>query len=70
MKKIVSMVALAAFVFSMNVNAQEPKQAKKEKSKTEKSCCADKASAEKKSCGSEAKAGGCCSAKKMDEKKS
>ncbi|MBD3724572.1 MAG: hypothetical protein IE891_07295 [Flavobacteriaceae bacterium] len=64
MKKIVSMVALAAFVFSMNVNAQEPKQAKKEKAKTEKSCSSE----EKKSCGSEKK-GGCCSSKKMDKKK-
>lgn len=67
MKKIVSIMVLAAFMFSMNVNAQEPKQkAKKETAKTEKSC----SSAEKKSCGSEAKSGGCCSSKKVAEKKS
>ena len=31
MKKLVSIMAVAAFMFSMNVNAQEPKQkAKKE----------------------------------------
>ena len=39
MKKLVSIMAVAAFMLSMNVNAQEPKQkAKKEKAKTEKSC--------------------------------
>lgn len=64
MKKIVSIVALAAFVFSMNVNAQEPKQAKKEKAKTEKSCSSEK----KSSCGSEKK-GGCCSSKKASTEK-
>ena len=58
MKKLVSIMAVAAFMFSMNVNAQEPKQkAKKETAKTEKSC------------GSEAKSGGCCSSKKATEKK-
>ena len=36
MKKLVSIMAVAAFMLSMNVNAQEPKQkAKKEKAKTE-----------------------------------
>ena len=65
MKKLVSIMAVAAFMFSMTVNAQEPKQkAKKETAKTEKSC----ATAEKKSCGSEAKAGGCCASKKAAEK--
>lgn len=60
-------MAVAAFMLTMNVNAQEPKQkAKKEKTKTEKSC----SSAEKKSCGSEAKTGGCCSSKNYSEKKS
>ena len=54
MKKLVSIMAVAAFMFSMNVNAQEPKQKeKKETAKTEKSC----STAEKKSCGSEAKSG-------------
>ena len=39
MKKLVSIMAVAAFMLSMNVNAQEPKQkAKKETAKTEKSC--------------------------------
>ena len=67
MKKLVSMMAVAAFMFSMTVNAQEPKQkAKKETAKTEKSC----STAEKKSCGSEATAGGCCASKKAAEKKS
>ena len=67
MKKLVSIMVVAAFMFSMTVNAQEPKQkAKKETAKTEKSC----ATAEKKSCGSEAKAGGCCASKKAAEKKS
>ncbi|RTL10982.1 MAG: hypothetical protein EKK56_09285 [Flavobacteriaceae bacterium] len=66
MKKLVSIMAVAAFMLSMNVNAQEPKQkAKKETAKTEKSC----STAEKKSCGSEAKSGGCCSSKKAAEKK-
>jgi hypothetical protein len=66
MKKLVSMMAVAAFMLSMNVTAQEPKQkAKKEKAKTEKSCATE----EKKSCGSEAKTGGCCSSKKATGKK-
>ncbi|TBX70344.1 hypothetical protein EZL74_03990 [Flavobacterium silvisoli] len=65
MKKLVSTVALVAFLFSMNVNAQEkPAAKKKEKAKTEKTCSAE----EKKSCSTEKKAG-CCAAKKMEEKK-
>ena len=45
MKKLVSIMAVAAFMMSINVTAQEPKQkAKKETAKTEKSC----ATAEKK----------------------
>ena len=67
MKKLVSIMVVAAFMFSMTVNAQEPKQkAKKETAKTEKSC----STAEKKSSGSEAKTGGCCASKKAAEKKS
>lgn len=64
MKKLVSSLALVAFLFSMTVNAQEvePKQQKK-KAKTEKTCSAD----EKKSCTTEKKAG-CCSAKKAEMK--
>lgn len=42
MKKLVGMLALAAFMFSMSVTAQEPKQEKKAKAKTEKSCCSSK----------------------------
>jgi len=57
MKKVISMLALAAFLFSMNANAQEkPKQ--KKKAKTEKSCT----TAEMKSCSKEKKAG-CCAKK-------
>lgn len=57
MKKIVSMLALGAFLFSVNVNAQEVAKDKKEKkAKTEKSCTKDKK-------------GGCCAGKKMEEKK-
>ena len=64
MKKLVSMVAIVAFLFSMNVNAApDPKAKKKAVAKTEKSCTA----AEKKSCSAEKKA--CCAAKKAEEKK-
>ena len=58
MKKVILSMAIAAFLFSMNVNAQEKKAAK---AKTEKSC----SEAEKKSCGKEKKA--CCAAKKMED---
>ncbi len=49
-------MAIVAFLFSMNVNAQEPKQKKKEKPKKEcsvngKKCCAG---GERKECSSEA----------------
>ncbi len=65
MRKLVSIMAVAAFMFAINVNAQEPKQkVKKADAKTEKSC-----GTEKKSCGTEAKSGGCCSSKKAAEKK-
>lgn len=57
MKKAISMMALAAFLFSMPAHAQETPK-KKEKSKTEKSCSA----AEMKSCSKEKKAG-CCAKK-------
>lgn len=58
MKKIVPTMALVAFLFAMNVNAQEtPKQ--KKKAKTEKACSTE----EKKACATEAKSGGCCSKK-------
>lgn len=64
MKKIVSTLAIAAFLFSMNVNAQEKKAAPKSKAKTEKTCTAE----EKKECASGAKKGGCCAAKKAEGK--
>ncbi|WP_310555053.1 hypothetical protein [Flavobacterium sp.] len=64
MKKVASMLAVVAFLFSMNVNAQEPKQ-KKNKAKTEKAS----ATTEKKSCTAGEKKGGCCSAKKTEESK-
>lgn len=64
MKKLVSILAVAAFMFSMNVSAQEP-QEKEKKAKTEKSC----STAEKKSCSSGEKKGGCCASKKAADKK-
>jgi len=66
MKKITSILAVAAFMLALNVNAQEPKKkAKKETAKTEKSCSTE----EKKSCGSDDKKASCCSSKKTAEKK-
>lgn len=53
-------MAVVAFLFSMNVNAQEKKVAK---TKTEKSCSAT----EKKSCNKAKMA--CCASKKTEEKK-
>lgn len=74
MKKVITILAIAAFMFSVDSNAQEPKQTKKVAStETKKACCsADKketASTDKKSCGTEAKSGGCCSSKKAVAKK-
>jgi hypothetical protein len=63
MKKVISMMAVVAFLFSMNVNAQEKQEKKAAKAKTEKSCSAS----EKKSCSKDKKA--CCAAKKTEEKK-
>jgi hypothetical protein len=60
MKKVILSMAVVAFLFSMNVNAQEKKVAK---AKTEKSCSV----AEKKSCSTAKKA--CCASKKVEEKK-
>lgn len=62
MKKLVSTFALVAFLFSMNVNAQDDTKQKK-KATTEKSC----STAEKKACATDKK-GGCCSAKKAVQK--
>jgi Ni/Co efflux regulator RcnB len=64
MKKLVSILAVAAFMFSMNVSAQEP-QEKEKKAKTEKSCSKD----EKKGCAKGEKKGGCCAHKKAEDKK-
>ena len=66
MKKITSVLVVAAFMLAMNVNAQEPKKnEKKEAAKTEKSC----STAEKKSCSSSEKKASCCASKKAAEKK-
>ena len=64
MKKVVSIMAVVAFLFSMNVNAQEKQEKKVAKAKTEKSCSAS----EKKACAMSEKKS-CCAAKKMEEKK-
>lgn len=63
MKKAISILSLATLLFTMTINAQETKPAKKEKAKTEKTCSTE----EKKSCSAEKKAG-CCSAKKAEVK--
>lgn len=61
MKKVLSILAVSAFLFSANANAQqEPKKAESKKE------CSSK---EKKSCSSKEKKGGCCSHKKAEEKK-
>lgn len=61
MKKIISMVTIAAFIFTVNVNAQQ-KENKKEATKSGKSCSIE----EKKSCDKDKK-GSCC-AKKTEKK--
>ncbi len=73
MKKVASMLAVVAFLFAMNVNAQEPKKAKKAKASTEKySTTADASTApaatEKKSCSEGSGKKACCSAKKEEAK--
>ncbi len=59
MKKVISVMAVAAFLFAANVNAQEqqPKEKKECSKKEMKSCDKDKK-------------GGCCAGKKAAEKKS
>lgn len=64
MKKVISMMAVVAFLFSMNANANNETPKNKKEAKTEKSCTA----AEKKSCASGEKKS-CCAAKKTEEKK-
>ena len=66
MKKIVSLFAFSALLFSMNVSAQQEPKQKKKKAKTEKSASTE----DKKSCDKgEEKKGGCCSSKKAAEDK-
>ena len=73
MKKTLSILAVVAFLFTMNVNAQEkPKEeAKKECTmKDKKSCSKDKktcSAEEMKSCSKDKKAS-CCMAKKESKK--
>jgi hypothetical protein len=65
MKNIVSILAVATFLFTMNISAQEKeKEAKKEVAKTEKSCT----TAEKKSCSKDSGKKSCCAAKKTEAK--
>lgn len=76
MKKVITILAIAAFMFSVDANAQTQKT--KDVAKKEKACCsADKKetasvegtmASEKKACGTEAKAS-CCSSKKEVAKK-
>ena len=71
MKKVISMMAIVAFLFSVNLNATEtPKGKKKEKAKTEKASKAEEkkscAAEEKKSCASSEKKSGCCASKKAE----
>lgn len=56
-------MAVVAFLFSININAQEKQEKKVAKAKTEKAC----SSSEKKGCEKDKKA--CCASKKMEEKK-
>lgn len=61
MKKSIVMMAVMAFAFSMNVNAQEKKPVEKKKATTEKTTTATTTtSTEKKSCDKKA---GCCAKK-------
>ena len=64
MKKVISTMALVAFLFSMNVNAQEQAKAKKNVVKSEKTSV----STEKKACAMGGKKA-CCAAKKAEDKK-
>jgi hypothetical protein len=63
MKKIVSIAAVVALLFSLNVNAAPDPKGKKKAAKTEKACT----ESEKKACATDKKA--CCAAKKAEEKK-
>ena len=54
MKKVIVSMSIVAFLFATSLNAQDKKDKKAAKAKTEKSC----SSSEKK---------GCCASKKMEE---
>lgn len=58
MKKLVSVVAVATFMFTMSANAQEKVSSKKKKAKTEKSVAS-----EKKECAPGEKKAACCAHK-------
>ena len=60
MRKVVSIMAVAALLFSINVNAQEPK-AKKKTPKTEKAVASAKE--EKKACATDSGKKSCCAHK-------
>lgn len=64
MKKLVSMAAVVAFLFTMNANAGVLPKGKKKAAKTEKSC----SEGEKKACASGDKKA-CCAAKKAEGSK-
>jgi hypothetical protein len=59
MKKVTSILAVVAFLFAMNVTAQEQEPKAKKKAKTEKTT----STTDKKSCSEGEKKAGCCSKK-------
>jgi len=61
MKKVLVMFSVVAFLFTMNINAQEPK-AKSKAVKTEKAAATK---ADKKECSSESGSKACCAKKKV-----
>ena len=63
MKKVISAMAVIAFLFSVNVNAKGKQEKKVAKAKTEKMC----STSDKKSGSMDKKS--CCAAKKMEVKK-
>lgn len=70
MKKIVSSLAIVAFLFSVNVNAQEqPRQKKRVKATTEKAAVTTTVlPEEKKECATSGAKKACCAAKKEESK--
>lgn len=63
MKKLVSILAVAAFMFTLSANAQEKESSKKKKAKTEKAVAS-----EKKDCAKGEKKGAACCAHKAEAK--